>query len=225
MQSDELPVLMRALRAKTTRLKTELEQREAAIRMLTGEPGDRPDGKRVVPASMGGSAIAGPDAGREFRRRQDATQAQRQLIESVRPLYLAEVERQRLVEQLERLLAGIAVQQRSDGRGGADEGLLATSALASGNGPEPPSSAPMATLESAKVLDVNPNLQLVVLDVGLLQGARMGMPLVVLRGDRWLRNCGLWRCAQRICGALIENVTDEDVTARGRVTRARVTKS
>ena len=149
-----------------------------------------------------------------------ATQAQRQLVESVRALYLAEAERQRLIEQLQRLQD--AVQKHGDVSGELvrTKTLLATS--------EQPISgqtgkAAEGTLESAAVLDANPNLRLVVLNIGLLQGARVGMPLVVLRGDRVVAELSIVEVRKRICGALIER-TEKKVTLRtGDV--ARVTKS
>ena len=63
------------------------------------------------------------------------------------------------------------------------------------------------------MLDVNPNLRLVVLNVGLLQGARIGMPLVVLRGDRVVAELKIVDVRQRICGALIER-TEKSVTLK-----------
>ena len=73
------------------------------------------------------------------------------------------------------------------------------------------------------VLDVNPDLRLVVLNVGLLQGARIGMPLIVLRGDRVIAELKIVDVRQRICGALIER-TEKQVTLKtGDV--ARVTKN
>ena len=66
---------------------------------------------------------------------------------------------------------------------------------------------------AATVLDVNPDLRLVVLNVGLLQGARIGMPLVVLRGDRVIAELKIVDVRQRICGALIER-TEKQVTLK-----------
>jgi cell shape-determining protein MreC len=83
-------------------------------------------------------------------------------------------------------------------------------------GPEP-------TLESARVLEVNPNLRLVVLNVGLLHGVRVGMPFVVFRGDRVVAELKVVEVRRRICGALIENVDKDVMLTAGDA--ARVTKS
>jgi hypothetical protein len=79
------------------------------------------------------------------------------------------------------------------------------------------------TLESATTLDVNPNLRVVVLNVGLLQGARVGMPMVVLHGDRVVAELRIVDVRQRICGALIERMEKKITLKMGDI--ARVTKS
>jgi hypothetical protein len=79
------------------------------------------------------------------------------------------------------------------------------------------------TLGAATVLDVNPNLRLVVLNVGLVHGARVGMPLVVLRGDRVVAELKIVEVRQRICGALIERLETRVTLKTGDV--VRVTKS
>jgi len=138
----------------------------------------------------------------------------------VRALYLAEAERQRLIEQLQRLLDAIQKQGDVSGELARTKALLATS--------EQPASGQTGktvagTLESAAVLDVNPDLRLVVLNIGLLQGARVGMPVVVLRGDRVVAELEIVEVRRRICGALVER-TEKKVTLKtGDV--ARVTKS
>ena len=79
------------------------------------------------------------------------------------------------------------------------------------------------TLGAATVLDVNPDLRLVVLNIGLLQGARVGMPLVMLRGNRVVAELKIVEVRQRICGALIERVEKQVTLKAGDV--VRVTKN
>ena len=79
------------------------------------------------------------------------------------------------------------------------------------------------TLERTTVLDVNPSLRLVVLNIGLLQGARIGMPLVVLRGDRVVAELKIVEVRQQICGARIERVEKKVILKAGDT--AWVTKS
>ncbi len=141
-------------------------------------------------------------------------------MESVRALYLAEAERQRLIEQLQRLLDAIQRQGDVTNELARTKALLATSEQKSLSRP---GKTAEGTLESATTLDVNPNLRVVVLNVGLLQGARVGMPMVVLHGDRVVAELRIVEVRQRICGALIERMEKKVTLNMGDI--ARVTKS
>ena len=80
-----------------------------------------------------------------------------------------------------------------------------------------------SSLTTARVLEVNQKLQLVVLNVGAQQGARIGMPMIILRGDRMVAELRIVEVRQKICGALIENVENNVMVQAGDT--ARVTKS
>jgi hypothetical protein len=64
---------------------------------------------------------------------------------------------------------------------------------------------------------------LVVLNVGFLEGARVGMPLVVLRGDRVVAELRIAEVRNHICGALIEQAEKKVTLKAG--DKARVTKN
>ena len=140
----------------------------------------------------------------------------RQLVESLRTLYLAEAERQRLIEQLTRLLVAVQTGTNATGEVERAKALLAA---------EKPIGQPVSqsSLETARVLEFNSKLRLVVLDVGSLQGARVGMPFIVLRGDRVIAWARVVEVRQKICGALIEK-TEGNVAVKAGDT-ASVTKS
>ncbi len=146
----------------------------------------------------------------------DANASQRQLVESLRLLYLAEAERQRLIEQFNRLLAAVQTGRNVTGEVERTKALLVA---------EKPVSQPASksSLETARVLEFNPKLRLVVMDVGSLQGVRVGMPLIVLRGDRVIAWTRVVEVRQKICGALIEK-TEGNVTVKAGDT-ASVTKN
>jgi cell shape-determining protein MreC len=131
-------------------------------------------------------------------------------------LYLAEAERQRLVEQLKRLLEAVQTGSNLTGEVERTKTLLAS---------EKPVSQPAgkSSLETARVLEFNPKLRLAVLDVGSLRGVRVGMPFIVLRGDRVIAWARVVEVRQKICGALIEK-TEGNVTVKAGDT-ASVTKS
>ena len=147
----------------------------------------------------------------------DATVTQRQLVETLQRLYRAESDRQQLANVLQRLVTGLASNQDV-------AGLIATGKQVLGGKPvatEPPTHG--SALAGARVLEVNPKLRLVVLDIGTQQGARVGMPMMILRGDRVVAAVRIVEVRQNICGALMENV-ENNITLQAGDT-ARVTKS
>ncbi len=219
---DELRVLVEKLTGDNQRLKTELEQRETIIRLLTENLAIARTESELFQKKWSDAQLRAQTLGVNFGD-ETATQAQRQLVESVRALYLAEAERQRLIEQLQRLRDAIEEPGDVAGELARTKALLRSSeqpahgqAVGAGKQAE-------GTLELAAVLDANPNLRLVVLNIGLLQGARVGMPLVVLRGDRVVAELEIVEVRRRICGALIERTEKKVILKTGDV--VRVTKS
>jgi len=146
----------------------------------------------------------------------DAAATQRQLVETLRKLYLAEAERQRLTDLLKRLVTGIEAKRDVTEEIAATKQVLVERL----NGSARPVNS--STLAAARVLEVNLKLQLVVLDVGLQQGARIGMPLLIFRGDRVVAELRIVEVRQKICGALIEKMAN-NVTVQAGDT-AQVTK-
>jgi len=146
----------------------------------------------------------------------DIATMQRQLVETLRKLYLAETERQRLVELTKRLVAGVESNRDVAGEIAATKQLLVEKLISTTK------SSDSSSLVAAKILEVNLKLRLVVLDVGAQQGARIGMPLIIFRGDRVVAELRMVDVRQKICGAVIENV-DNNVTLEAGDT-ARVTK-
>jgi hypothetical protein len=223
--ADELRFLVEKLTADNQQLKTDLEQRETIIRLLTQNLAIARTESELFQKKWSEAQMRAQTLGVNFAD-DTATQAQRQLVESIRALYLAQAERERLVEQLRRLLQ--AVEKQSD----IATELARTKALlvateqsgldGTGKGSDASKQA-IGAIGSATVLDVNPNLRLVVLNVGFLQGARVGMPLIVWRGDRAVAQLKIVEVRQRICGALIERV-EKNVTLRAG-DKAEVTKS
>jgi len=218
---DELRAQVEKLGSDNQRLKTDLEQRETIIRLLTDNLAVARTESELFQKKWSEAQLRAQALGVNFG--DDGTkQVQRQLVESVRALYLMEAERQRLIDQLQRLLD--AVQKRGDVAGelARTKAVLAASDRPAADQTGKPA-AGEGTLSAATVLDVNPNLRLVVLNVGLVHGARVGMPLVVLRGDRVVAELKIVEVRQRICGALIERL-ETKVTLKAGDT-ARVTKS
>ena len=213
--TDELRVLVERLTNDNERLKTELDQREIVIRLLTENLAVARTESELFQKQWREAQLRAQALGVNFAD-DSARQTQRQLVESVRALYLAEVERQRLVEQLQRLLDAVQKQGDIAGELARTKALLAAAEKPAANEAGKTGGAvgqAGGTLGAATVLDVNPDLRLVVLNVGLLQGARIGMPLIVLRGDRVIAELKIVDVRQRICGALIER-TEKQVTLK-----------
>ncbi len=199
-QEENLQRALDQLSASYADAQRQLAEREAAIRTLT---------ESLAVARTESELFQKLWAEAQLRTRSDgsADSAQRQLVESLRSLYLAEAERQRLIEQLKRLLEAVQTGQNVTGEVERAKALLATESEPSRQ------TAAKSSLETARVLEYNPKLRLVVLDVGSLQGARVGMPFIVVRGDRVIAWTRVVEVRRKISGALIEK-TQGNVTIR-----------
>lgn len=119
-------------------------------------------------------------------------------IAATRRLGVALYEQAELVTQLARLVA--AVESNAD----IDPELKRAKALLSSS--TATNDVAVGTLAAATVVDVNAPLRMAVLDVGALQGARVGMPVQVWRGDRLIAELRIVEARRRVSGALIERV-------------------
>ncbi len=213
---DELRALVNNLGADNQRLKMDLEQRETIIRLLTENLAVARTESELFHKKWSEAQLRAQTLGVDFADN-SAAQTQRQLAESVRALYLADAERQRLVAQVQRLIE--ALQKSGDVAGE----LARTKALFEAADQAQPgrttNSQTQGGLGAATVLDVNPDLRLVVLNIGQHQGARIGMPMVVIRGEHVVAELKVVEVRQRICGALIEQVKEGVTLKAGDVAR------
>jgi hypothetical protein len=215
---EELTAALTRLDAENASLKRQLDERDAVIRKVTESLAIARTESELFQKKWTEARLQAQTLGVNFADA-SATAAQRQLVESVRALYLAEAERQQLAEQLQRLLTAIQDKREVAAEVERTKALLAATEqpqAAAAKGKQP-------TLQTARVLDVNPKLRLVVLNVGLLHGARVGMPFVVTRGDRVIGQVRVVEVRRRICGAVIEKLEKNVKVAAGDV--AHVTKS
>ena len=213
---EPLQETLEKLRAENATLRQDVEQRDAAIRSLTESLAIARTESELFQKQWGEAQLRAQMLGVNFADA-NATQTQRQLAETMRVLSRAEAERKQLVEQLKRLLEAVQTNGNVTGEVERTRNLLAA------RDPLTPASMSEGTIEAAQIVDVNPKLHVVVLNVGLLRGAQIGMPFVVFRGDRvvaWLKVVDV---RQSVCAALIERV-ERDVTLTTTDT-ARVTKS
>jgi hypothetical protein len=67
-----------------------------------------------------------------------------------------------------------------------------------------------ATLTNALVLETRPEISLLIANIGTRQGARIGTPLVILRGDQLIGSALIVDVRERISGAIIQNLNNEE---------------
>ena len=199
-QSVEWPVVLEQLRNENRDLKAQAEEREAVIRRLQ---------ESLVATRTESDLLQRQWQEAQERARtlganpadSEAMSAQRRLVESVRQLALVEAERRQALAQLQRLLAAVQAQTNVNAEAAAAQAWLATLQR-----PAADAAAATGRLAAAKIVEVNAQLRVAVLDVGARQGARLGMPFWVLRGDRVVAELRVVDVRPRICGALIERV-------------------
>ncbi len=221
MQIEELRLAVEKLRAEDADLKQQLGQRDAVIRVVQENLAIARTESELFQKKWTEARLRAQTLGVNFDDA-NGTAGQRQLIESLRALYLAQTEEQRLAAQLNGLLA--AVESNRDVAVQAERTRSLLAALDDKKqGPAAETKPSTSTLQSAKVLDVNATLQMVVLDVGEWQGARIGMPFAVVRKGKVIAGLRVIEVRRRICGALIEQAKDETVPVPGDL--ARVVKN
>lgn len=197
----------------------QLREREAAVKALTESLAVARTESEMFQKLWTEAELRARTLGADVSEPSAAVQ-QRQFMETLRALYVAESERQRVIEQLQRLLAAIESDRRVAEEVQAARQLLAAVPATSSGGLTP---ATVGTTDSARVLDVSPQLRLVVLDVGSQQGVRVGMPFEVFRGARLVGRVRVVEVRQRVAGALIESVEQGGTFQAGDT--ARVTKN
>jgi cell shape-determining protein MreC len=138
--------------------------------------------------------------------------AQKEATNQVAELQRQLADRDATIEKLSDELAGALAESRSYQRLWKEAQLRAVARTTA-----------RATLETARVVAVNSDLRLVVLNVGRAQGARIGMPVVVLHRDRVVAQVRVVEVRRNICGAVIEKLENNATLNAG--DPARVTKS
>jgi hypothetical protein len=138
--------------------------------------------------------------------------AQEELTNEVRALRLELADKEAVVQKLTGDLNAARAESEAYQRLWKVAQLRAQTTAESGGG----------ALESARIVEVNPQLRLAVLNVGLAQGARIGMPVAVLHGNRVVAQLQIVEVRKKICGALIENQENKVTVSAGDA--ARVTK-
>jgi hypothetical protein len=66
-----------------------------------------------------------------------------------------------------------------------------------------------ATISDGTALSVRDDLALVVINLGTVQGVKLGMPFQVIRGDHIVGTVRVVDVREKICGAVIQDLTTE----------------
>lgn len=175
----------------------QLRERESAVRTLTESLAVARTESELFQKMWAAAQVRAQTLGANLTATEDVA-LQQKLVQTLRTLSVAEAGRQRLMMQLTRLVAAV------DSNRDVAAAIAQTRDLLAGQDAGPVTLRDGATLETARVLEVNPKLRLVVLDVGAQQGARIGTPMILIRGDQVLGELRIVEVRQRICGALIE---------------------
>jgi hypothetical protein len=224
LKLQEMTVAFRRLISDYAQLKTELAEKDQAIKTLSASLATAQAEAaqlRQQQAQKPAAASAAP-AG-------DPAKLQQQLAEAAQALRKSEADRGQLVEQMARLNA--VLEQALRGTGGMSMAQRAQ-ALAEAErvkrmlgGVKPPATepapgtntvaAPQAqpgppSLENGQIVNLNWELRLAVINLGEEHGVRLGMPFRVIRGDRVIGYLRVVELRKKISGAVIETM-DRDI--------------
>lgn len=154
----------------------------------------------------------------------DRAKLEQRLLAAVGDLRLAQKERDQLRDQLlglnEALLTYLQTVQGGDAQARADveTQLRKTNELVGRSIPlGRDAKEPQASLMAASVLSVKDQWSFVVANIGEQQGAKIGMPLRVMRDDNKIATLRVVDVRQRICGAVIEDSGKEKIKVGDRL--------
>jgi hypothetical protein len=152
----------------------------------------------------------------------DRAKLEQRLLAAVSDLRLAQKERDQLRDQLlglnEALLRYLQTVQGGDAQARADvETQLRKTSELVGRSAARRSMEPQASLMDASVLSVKDEWSFVVANIGEQQGAKIGMPLRVMRGEQKIATLRVVDVRQRICGAVIEDSGKEKIKVGDRL--------
>ena len=216
MQLEELKIAFRKVVGDNAELKLQLEEKERTVQLLTQNLAIWKTEAELFQKKWEEAHLAARASGIRLMT-EGEHRLQRQLAESVRQLYETQQTRDRLHEQMLRLLEvselllqsvdGLTPQLQEMAKA---QHAAAATMLAGLRKPienfdaEPVARVDSAEFEGGQVLDVNPQLQLVVLNLGRVHGVVTGMPFIVLQSERVVAQVKVVDVREKISGALIE---------------------
>jgi hypothetical protein len=143
----------------------------------------------------------------------DEKRLEEKVVQSVRELYQTEKQRREALGALEKLT--VATQKVLKGANGVDAQARAEYEVAlrtarevlSGKGK---ASIPLGSdLSNGQIVDLNPQLNAVILNLGSAKDVKVGMPFRVLRGNQVIGRVKVFQTREQVSAALVEGVQKE----------------
>jgi len=211
LQLEETKIAFRKVLGDNAELKLQASEKEKTLQLLTQSLTVWKTEAELFQQKYEEAQLAARASGVKLMT-EGEKRLQKQLAESIRQLYEAQQDREKLREQMQRLIEATGVLlEKSDGVDPAARRLVeaekndAVQALQSLK-PEVETSTTnrVESADTGKVLDFNKELQLVVINLGRVNGVRIGMPFLVLQGDAVAAHVKVVDVREKISGALIE---------------------
>ncbi|MSR64684.1 MAG: hypothetical protein EXS18_02765 [Verrucomicrobiae bacterium] len=216
LQLEEMKIAFRKVVGDNAEMKIQLQEKEKTVQLLTQNLAVWKTEAELFQHKWEEANLEAKASGVKLMT-EGEQRLQKQLSESIRQLYDTQQERERLREQLLRLIevTGLVLAKSSDldpqlkrmaevQRDAALEAaqelkiepeLLATNRTAEVTQPGS---------EMGKIIDVNKELQLVVMSFGRVNGVVIGMPFLVMQGNVVIAQVKVVDVREKISGALIE---------------------
>ncbi len=145
---------------------------------------------------------------------EDTNPLESRMLQAIREIRNLKEKQKQATEQLLLLSESIHVllktstQIHPQSRMAVETELRKTTIILLGDLP-PDNQSSKPSLQNASVLDYKNDLSLVVANIGSNDGAKLGMPLRILRNGTHIGNAKIIEVRERISGAVIQNLTNE----------------
>ena len=212
----EAKVTLQTLSAENVVLKRQLEEAKNATKSLTESLAVSNSEAEVFRreatdlklrmAALGVDGLSG-----------DKSKLEQRLLKAVRDLQLVQGEKDKLAEELVQLSEAVMRFTKSATSEDAEARMALEARMRSvedalgipGSNPKPAQAARPGTLNDGMVVSIKEELSLVVANIGRQQGARVGMPLKVVRDGHIIGYVSIVDVREKICGAVIQSLDSE----------------
>jgi hypothetical protein len=144
----------------------------------------------------------------------DPSLLEERLLQAIRELRVLKEKHQAAIDQLVKLSESITILVKTSGEIKTEarvavEAELRETAHVLGVS-DLPSNNLSDNLQQARVVETKEDLALLVANVGTTHGVKVGMPLIILRGDQLIGNAKVIDVRERISGAVIQNLSSDN---------------